>query len=275
VSCPLPFRADLHCHTTYSDGSFTPEELILHAKKIGLSGLSITDHDTVAAYGVAQAVAAREGLLLGTGVEFSAYEGEVSVHILGYDIDLQALELKQLCLRHESRRLERNRSILKKLEERRMPLEENLPTQGSVIGRVHIATAMIKKGYVKSYKEAFNRFLGEGKPCYVPGPHISVEETIAAIHAANGKAFIAHPQLLGEGKILRTLLEKPFDGLECYYCRSLPQQEKRLLKIAKERGLLFSGGSDFHGVFRQEAPLGCSWVDEETFRKIFSRNICC
>jgi len=269
VSSHTSFRADLHCHTTFSDGSFTPEELIVHAKTIGLSALSITDHDTVEAYGVAKEVAKKEGLLLGTGVEFSSYDDEISVHILGYDIDLDDPGLAALCSRHLSRRLERNSKILENLKKQKMPLSEEILEKGHIIGRVHIATEMIKKGYVQTHKEAFQRFLGEGKVCYVPGPRISVEETISVIQGAKGKAFLAHPHLLGEGKVLRKLLEKPFDGLECYYCRSTYDQQRRILKLAKERNLLISGGSDFHGVFRKEAPLGCSWVDEETFKKIF------
>lgn len=270
MSSHIPFRADLHCHTTLSDGSFTPEELIAEAKKVGLSALSITDHDTVAAYSVVKSCARKEGLLLGTGVEFSAYEAETSVHILGYNIDVEDPDLTALCLRHTSRRLERNRQILENLKKQKMPLEEKILEQGHVVGRIHIATEMIKKGYVQSYREAFGRFLGEGKPCYVPGPRISVDETIAVIQGAKGKAFLAHPHFLGEGKMLRTLLNKPFNGLECYYSRTPLEQTRRLLKLAKERNLLVSGGSDFHGAFRPEVSLGCSWVGEEIFKKIFS-----
>jgi hypothetical protein len=128
---------------------------------------------------------------------------------------------------------------------------------------------MVKKGYVSSIKEAFMLYLGEGKLCYDPGEAFSIEETIALIHTAKGKAFLAHPHLLIGGAWIRGLLELPFDGIECYYARSTPDKNKRWLKIAKEKGWLISGGSDFHGAMKPYISLGISWVDEENFHKIF------
>jgi predicted metal-dependent phosphoesterase TrpH len=266
------FRADLHCHTTCSDGTVTPVELVALAKKIGLAGLSITDHDTIDAYETAIPAAHAEGLVLGTGVEFSCAFQSTSVHILGYDYQLDNQEIRSFCKRHQQRRHDRNREILQKLERVHMPLDPNLLEKlgsgGRTIGRPHIAQLMVDKGYVGTIKEAFNLYLADDKGCYVPGVTFSVAETIDVIQQAGGKAFLAHPHLLGDGKMLKELLKLHFDGIECHYARCAPEKERRWLKIAKEKNWLISGGSDFHGAVKT-VPLGCSWVDEETFHKIF------
>ncbi len=267
------FRADLHCHTTFSDGTMNPEQLLRHAKEIGLSGISITDHDTIEAYTLASAIAKDLGLLLGSGVEFSSIFQGLSIHVLGYDFDLKSPAILELCQRHKTRRNERNKAILEKLSRLSMPIDEDelLSMGAQTIGRPHIALLMIKKGYVCSIKDAFNTYIGDGKLCFVPGVGISTEETLAAIHKGGGKAFLAHPHLLGHANKIKQLLKLPFDGIECHYGRFPPEQEKRWIKLAEEKGLLISGGSDFHGSVKEFIQLGCSWVDEETFHKIFQR----
>ncbi|NGX39022.1 MAG: 5'-3' exoribonuclease [Chlamydiae bacterium] len=271
------FRADLHCHTICSDGSLSPTELLEHAKKIGLSGLSITDHDTVAAYKEAIPVARRLGLLLGSGVEFSSMWEGMSVHVLGYDIDLKSSPLLELCVRHIERRRDRNRAILKKLHDRGYELSveelEKKMVGARPIGRPHIALALIEKGYVSTVQEAFDKLLGDKAPCFDPGSPITTDETIEVIHAAGGKAFIAHPHVIREKERIQMLLEKPFDGIEVYYSKFLPHQEKRWEKCAKKRCLLMSGGSDFHGEVKPSVPLGASWVDQKTFEQIFQKRL--
>lgn len=248
----------------------TPIELVMHAKKVGLSGLSITDHDTVAAYEEAMPIVSRLGLLLGTGIELSSHDGEGGVHILGYNVRLNSKELEELCEEHKKRRLDRNRKILKKLYDKGMPLDEKILTKGVIVGRGHIASQLVKEGYVKSFGEAFQRFIGDGRPCFDCGDPIPVRKTIEVIHSAGGKAFLAHPHLLMNKRRLHKLLEQSFDGIECYYSRYLPHQERPWITLAKERGLLISGGSDFHGASRPDVSLGCSWVDLEMFNKIFT-----
>jgi predicted metal-dependent phosphoesterase TrpH len=267
----LGFRADLHCHTSCSDGSMTPVEVVALAKKIGLSGLAITDHDTIEAYKTAIPEAQQVGLLLGTGVEFSCDFESATVHVLAYDFLLDSPAIRHLCDRHRTRREERNRKMLDKLKRIGKPIDENALGSSQTIGRPHIAQAMIKKGYVKSLKEAFDIYLGEGKCCYDAGEAFSVAETIEIIHAAGGKAFIAHPHLIENRQCVRKILDLPFDGLECYYSRCSPEKERRWVKMAKAKKWLISGGSDFHGDLKMHIPLGCSWVDEPTFRSIFSR----
>lgn len=269
------FQADLHCHTTCSDGTLTPRSLLLHAKEIGLSGISITDHDTIEAYTVAPLIAKELDLQLGSGVEFSSVFQTLSVHILGYDFDLESPAIHKLCQRHKQRRQNRNRGILEKLRRLNMPLsEEELLAMGeAALGRPHIAQLMIQKGYVATITQAFNLYIGDGRPCFDSGEGISSEETIAIIHQGGGKAFLAHPHLFRHAGKVKELLKLPFDGIECYYARFPLSQEKRWIKIAKEKGWLASGGSDFHGALKEYIPLGCSWVNQEIFNQIFQKNL--
>ncbi len=267
------FRADLHCHTTCSDGTLTPKELLLLAKEIGLSGISITDHDTIAAYTVASQIAQELGLKLGSGIEFSSLFRALSVHILGYDFDLKSPAIQKLCDRHQKRRRDRNKRILEKLSRLSMqiPEEELLSMQEGTVGRPHIAKLMVQKGYVSTIKQAFHLYIGDGRPCFDPGEEISSEETIDAIHQGGGKAFIAHPHFLKHTGKIKELLKLPFDGIECHYARFSSDEGKWWTKTVKEKGWLMSGGSDFHGSTKEYIPLGCSWVDEETFHRIFQK----
>ena len=261
--------ADLHCHTTCSDGTVTPVDLIWQAKAIGLHGLSITDHDTLEAYPIAIAAAQKADIRLGTGIEFSCqFEGE-SLHLLGYDFRLDNLEMQKLCERHDLRRRLRNTEILKKLEAAGISIsydELASKAQGKAAGRAHIAQLMVEKGFVKTIREAFYRYIGKDKPCFFQGECFDPQEAINIVHLAGGKAFIAHPQLLPGTLDLNHLLQLPFDGIECYYSR---MAHNSWLEIAKTRSLLSSGGSDFHGTIRPEAELGCNGVDQATFERIF------
>lgn len=267
----MTFRADLHCHTTCSDGSMTPTEIVHHAKEAGLSALSITDHDTVSAYKEAMPVAKELGLLLGVGAEFSSTFQGVSVHVLAYNFPLDHPEILALCKRHVERRKERNLAIVKKLQAKGFHIDEQeLPQGKETVGRPHIADLLRKKGHVHTIKEAFDLYLGDGKCCFDPGESVSTQETIDIIHKAGGKALIAHPHLLRHPRQMRGVFELPFDGVECYYGRLPLHSVQRFLQLAEKKGWLISGGSDFHGAFKEYSYLGSSWVDEEKFHQIFS-----
>ncbi len=269
------FKADLHCHTYFSDGTDSPEELIVLAKKNGLSALSITDHDTISAYAEAIPAAKKNGIILGAGAEFSSSYDGLNVHILAYDFDLESPLIHAFCQKHKERRKLRNYRILEKLKKRQMPIpEEELEKMGTeTLGRPHIAELLVKHRFVTSVQQAFDLYIGDGKICYDAGEPFTVDETLDLIHSARGKAFLAHPHFLGEGEKVFKLLEKPFDGIECLYANCLPQQEKRWIKAAERRGLLISGGSDYHGTLKPMLTLGCSFVNEETFYKIFQHAI--
>lgn len=269
------FRADLHTHTTCSDGILTPEQLIKEAKKQGLSGLSITDHDTLSAYETAFPIAEQENILLGTGIEISSWMKDTSIHILGYAIDVRSEALQALCTQNKQERSIRNKKIINILGKKNMPIDEEkliqLESLGVTVGRPHIAKLLVDAGYVSSIKEAFNRYLADGACCYVQRELPSPAKAIEVIHEAGGKAFIAHPHLIKNKKFLLSLLEEPFDGIECYWGLSSPTQEKYLLNIASSRHLLISGGSDYHGY--SHTHLGSSWVDALSFSAIFEETV--
>lgn len=263
----IPY-ADLHCHSTCSDGSASPEEILALAAAKGFKGVSITDHDTVEAYKGLDTFAQSLKLEVLTGVEFSCGHNGTSVHILGYGFDLKAPALLELIKRHKLRRTERNRAILKQLAQREMIIMESeiQALGGPVIGRPHIALAMVKKGYVENVPEAFRRFIGDGRSCFASGVHVSVEETLAILKTAGGKAVIAHPHLIHNPKIFQDLLQMPFDGLECYYANFTPARNQRFIDLAKRKGWLETGGSDYHGSIKPAISYGASYVDEARFQ---------
>lgn len=263
-------RYDLHCHTTCSDGTLSPEEVLKLAKSSGLKGLSITDHDTIAAYDTAFDLAKKLDLTLLSGVEFSASHKGVSVHILGYGFDVNSPAISDFCLRHAKRRHERNTLILELLKKQKMPLtveEVTAPFSKTLatIGRPHIAHAMVAKGYIATIPDAFKKYIGEGCLCYSAGNPHSVEETIDTIHKAKGIAVIAHPHLINDRTTLNAILKMNFDGIESYYGNFPQQNSARWLEIAQQKNWLVTGGSDFHGSIKPNQPLGSSWIDAARF----------
>ena len=257
-------------HSTASDGTDTPLELLDLCQEKGLLGLSITDHDTVAAYTPALFIGAeKRGLKLGTGVEFSTRHKGKSIHILGYNIDVSAADLLTFCDAHQKRRFKRNLAMCQKLAKMGMPIGEDWLVGKEGVGRPHIAKKMVEKGYVNSIKSAFSRFIGDGKCAFVDSDLFSTQETIELIHASGGKAFIAHPHLIKHNRIVQELIEMPFDGVEAYYGTFSKDHEEKWLKIAQEKNWMISGGSDYHGAIKPENRLGSSYVTRKTFEDIF------
>lgn len=263
-------RFDLHTHTTCSDGSMRPKDLILHAKENLLSGISITDHDTIESYKEIEQLAKELQIDLISGVEFSSHYNDVSIHILAYAFSLDNKEMLSFCSKHLLRRKERNLMILEKLKKNNIYIEEqdlfiNAESAPICVGRPHIASAMVKKGYVSNINEAFNRYIGEDCPCYFSGPRFSVEETLEVIKNSGGIAVIAHPHLIHNAKVEEALINLPFDGIEVYYARFNEVQNNRWLKVAKKKDLLITGGSDFHGVAKPHISLGIASAPLESF----------
>jgi 3',5'-nucleoside bisphosphate phosphatase len=249
-------------------------ELISLVARRGLQGVSITDHDTIEAYMVAADAARAKGVQLLAGVELSARDLHESVHVLGYGFDLENAEFRAFCESRVIGRRERNRKILDRLRQRGMPIsEEDVERVAGIVGkrifgRPHIARALLQKGYVKSMREAFERWLGEGCAAFVPDYEVTVQRAVDIIHAAEGKAVIAHPHHLRHPETVRRLMEMNFDGIECYYPLISRQAEQLWIARAREKGWLVTGGSDFHGANRPHAELGSAWVDRQTFEAL-------
>lgn len=264
----MTFRADLHCHSTCSDGTLSVEELLQLALASGIQGLSITDHDTLGAYPEALILGKKLGIQVIPGIEFSAHSNGKSVHILGYSFDHTSPALHRLCERHRQRREERNRLILEKLKIN--PEELASSTSLHTIGRPHIAKLLVDKGIVSDIAEAFHRYIGDGKPCFVQGATFSIEETLDAIHQAKGLAVLAHPHLQNSPSFVKKILNHPFDGLECEYAQMPSNKNAPWLALAKEKKLLMTGGSDFHGSVKPTLKLGATCINQDKFAPLLA-----
>lgn len=247
-------KADLHIHTTASDGQYTPSQVVELAQKAGLECIAITDHDTVD--GVEEAVAAGEkaGLRVIRGVELGAKEYK-SLHILGYGYSPNAPGLRELCQKMKEGRDERKYRIISFLAEKgvHISLEEvEEIAGGNIIARPHFAQALLRRGYVRSTKEAFDRYLDTDEYQRIERFKADAAACIAAIHQAGGKAVMAHPyQVKLPDDQLEALVSKMKDqgleGLECYYPKHTAEQVKFYLHLAEKYGLHITAGSDFHG----------------------------
>ncbi|MFI4938177.1 MAG: PHP domain-containing protein [Candidatus Berkiellales bacterium] len=267
-------RADCHCHTIFSDGALTPLELIDLAKEKELSGLSITDHDSIGAYESALPYAKQLGIELISGIEISAEHQKYSIHVLGYSFDLKNDAIPAFCQKLQQGRTERNLEILNRLSRLNMPMtleeiQERFPH--GTLGRPHIAKMMVEKKYVKSVKQAFDRYIGNQSRCYVGGFQVAVEEAIELIHRANGFAILAHPHVIKPRRILPELYAMPFDGIEGYYAQLSLGQVQPWLDIARKKSWLVTGGSDFHGGEKAYPSLGRSWTPPENFAVLRER----
>jgi len=256
-------RLDLHLHTTFSDGSRTPTDVLALAGKAQVSALAITDHDTVA--GLPEAIAAGRslGIEVIPGIELSSRWGQTELHILGYFLDWNDLELQRQLTRFQEARHVRNPRIIEKLNALGMDLtydEVRSLAGNDSIGRPHIARVLIEKGYVTSAKEAFDRYLADGAAAHVPRELPEPAEAIAIIRAARGIPVLAHPSWLdrSEGiyKICEQLKAVGLAGIEVHYSSHRPEQTAAYLDIARRLDLLVTGGSDFHGVTKPDVEVG-------------------
>lgn len=247
--------SDLHTHSTASDGQYSPSELVALAHKRGIEVLALTDHDTTDGVAEARAAGERLGVRVIAGIELSAKEYR-TYHILGYACDPAASELTALCARMKGRREQRNQILLNYLLENGIALtlaEVESFAGGNVVGRPHFAQAMVKRGYVRSNREAFDRWLDTddlhermdfGKP--------SARECVETIRASGGIASLAHPYQIGvDDETLDTLVRElkgcGLEAIECYYPKFTPEQQTYYLNLAEKYGLHVTGGSDFHG----------------------------
>jgi len=256
---------DLHMHSTCSDGTFSPTELVRGAKAAGVTHMALTDHDTVSGLAEARAEAGRQGIAFLGGLEISAELQPGTLHILGYGVDESSPALLHKLDYVQRARRERNPKIVANLNRLGFDLtmeEVEDEAGGKIVGRPHFAAVMVKKGQVASTQEAFDLYLAKGKPAYENKVRLSPEESIAAIRAAGGVAALAHPlqvKTRDEAElesILQRLVRAGLQGMECYYRNHTEEDTARFLDLAKAHGLFPTGGSDFHGTHRPNIHLG-------------------
>jgi len=264
-------RIDMHMHSTYSDGVRTPAELITMARTKGLAGLALTDHDSIEGFRELSAAAAVAGVEVMTGVELSCEFNGKDLHVLAYGIDADNVALQALLRDFRGARERRGERIVEKLAEQGVHIDmERVKAKAGkgALGRPHIAEALIEAGYVPDHAQAFARYIGEGCPAYVDKFKMQPEQAVRSIHAARGLAFIAHPGYYMEDfdAFLR-LLDAGFDGIEVFHPYHIPPVITRLLALARDRGLLISGGSDFHG-FAGRDNMGEPAVPHALFERI-------
>jgi predicted metal-dependent phosphoesterase TrpH len=253
VKIPMPpphGRADLHMHTTASDGTLPPAKQVAWAKEQGLAAIAITDHDTVRGWDEALTAGAELGIEIVPGCELSTEVEKAEVHILGYYFDREEPRMKELLERMRGGRRARAAETVAKLHalgHTQVSLEAILAAGGESVGRPHIAQALVDAGIVRTKQDAFERFLTFGKPAYVPRPKLTPAEAIEIIHGAGGVAVLAHPGLVKNDNIVRAILGQGIDGIEAYHSDHGDGQRQFYARWGLDLGLIVTGGTDSHG----------------------------
>ena len=251
--------ADLHLHTNFSDGTFSPEELVANAVKQKLCAIALTDHDTLEGCERAAAACATAGIEFITGSELTAEQDGHEIHILGYFLDAQNEKLLTETAKFQLVRQNRIREMVARLNELNVPLDvEDVFKLANcrAPGRPHVARALVKAGLIATLDEAFERFLKKDRPAWVPKMKMSAPDAIALIHQAGGLAVMAHPGLNRADQVIPALVAAGLDGLECFHTKHPKATAEHYLQMTKQYGLLVTGGSDCHGLNKGRPLIG-------------------
>ena len=272
---------DIHCHTVFSDGTETPRTLVEQARKLGLHGVAIADHDTTAGWGEATEASEEIGLPLLLGTEITAVDEDVSVHMLAFQYDPSNEHISSMFANTRAARLRRTKRMVERLSQDFPITWDDVLAQvkegeRTTIGRPHIADALVAAGVYETRSDAFADAVSATSKYYIPTPSPTTHEVLAAVAAAGGVVIIAHPgavnrnvTLLSDSQI-ETLIEEGLDGLEVWHRDNPPQQRERLYAIAQAHQLLVTGGSDWHGAGKPN-HLGENLTDDETVAEIVRR----
>lgn len=266
--------ADLHIHTTFSDGTDTPEEVVEKARAAGLDTISITDHDTVNGIDRAIASGKMSGVNVIPGVELTTETPDYEVHILGYFIEHKSEELKAVLGKIRNSRVDRIFEMVGKLKKLGINIDAKKVLDlsgGGSPGRPHVARAMVEAGAVDSVREAFDKYIDSEGPAYVPHYKLSPDEAIKLILASSGVPVYAHPAISKSDSMIPDLISSGLKGLEVYYGGHSGEDAKRYFNLAKKYGLLMTGGSDYHGTQSvREIKLGDVAIPEDLVKKLAS-----
>ena len=266
------YEADLHCHTTASDGLLSPTELVQLAAKLGLKGIGITDHDTIQGWKEAEEAGAYYKIRILKGIELNTNWQGKEVHILGYEVDSSSkyfIDKLRVLRKAREKRMEEILGRFKGLGINIAVDEVQQFAQGESIGRPHIAQVLIERGYVKTIREGFEQFIGKGAPAYVSRFKLTPEEGICLIREAHGVAVLAHPGVhrLDEG--IPAWVKVGLQGIEVLHSEHNSDDENKYFEIAQKYNLLKTGGSDFHGEARKPGVnLGGWGVPIEVIQQI-------
>ena len=251
--------ADLHLHTSFSDGTYTPEELAAQGKRHGLAAMSLTDHDTVEGCARMAAACEAESIEFITGTELTAEMRGNELHLLGYGVDVENQKLLAETARYQLVRQNRIREMVARLNQLGVPLEADAVfTLAScrAPGRPHVARALVQAGLCGSLDEAFERYLKVNRPAWVPKFKVSALDAIALIHQAGGVAVMAHPGLNRTDEVIPEMVAAGLDGLECFHSKHSVGAANHYQQMAAKYGLLVTGGSDCHGNNKGKPLIG-------------------
>lgn len=273
----LANRADLHIHTTASDGVRSPATVVAMARQAGLAAIAIADHDTIDGIPEAQAAAAASGpeLRVVPALEINTDYGRYEAHVLGYFIDLEDQAFRAFLDQQRAARAERGRLMVQRLAELRMPVSwsrvQEIAGRGTIT-RPHIGMALVEAGHIGSLKEALEGPIARGGAAYVPRSKLTPHEAVEAVHQAGGAAVLAHPISVGWDGLIDELVAAGLDGLEVYHPQHTPQDQRRYQAFARSRGLVVTGGSDYHGTASGGmAAIGEVWVEATAVAELLAR----
>ncbi|HWF19504.1 MAG TPA: PHP domain-containing protein, partial [Verrucomicrobiae bacterium] len=243
--------ADLHLHTNFSDGTYTPEELVSHGKRCGLAALALTDHDTVEGCARMSVACEAVGIEFISGTELTAELNGIELHLLAYCVDLDNQKLLTEVGRFQVVRQNRIREMVARLNRLDIPLQADAVfaiANCRSPGRPHVARALVQAGLCSSLDEAFERFLKMNRPAWVPKSKMSAVDAITMVHEAGGVAVMAHPGLNRTDDIIPEMVESGLDGIECFHSKHSTAVAQHYLQMADQFHLLVTGGSDCHGM---------------------------
>jgi len=257
--------ADLHLHTLFSDGTFTPGELVERAAREKLGTIALTDHDTVEGCPRTAEACRAAGIEFITATELTAEYADTELHLLGYGFDPEHPPLRTAMGHYQETRTRRILEMVSRLNGLGVALgaEEVLRLANCRSpGRPHVARALVARGVCSGVDEAFARFLKKGRPAWVPKAKVAIEEAIRLIHDAGGVAVLAHPGLNQADPYVPALIEADLDGLECFHSRHAPSVTAHYLELARHHRLLVTGGSDCHGMAKGTPLIGTIRLDD-------------
>lgn len=264
-------KADLHVHTNFSDGTFSPEQVVEYAVKKGLVAIAITDHDSVEGIGPAIKAAHGKSLEIIPGLEFTTEFENCEVHILGFFVDYTKKWFVQELLQLRQMRHTRMQKMIACLSKKDIKISmddvKGISGEGS-LGRLHLAKLLFQQGHVQSVQKAFDKFIGSGKPCYVTGDRISPVDAIEMISKAGGVPVLAHPHTMGKDKFISKFAKAGLKGIEVYHSDHGIAAVNHYKKIAEELSLLMTGGSDCHGMGKGRVMMGTVTVPYDVVEQL-------